>query len=94
MSAISIPNTGTRLNKGAAFLMLVSPHKQWLEIMAFTGAGLASWTAIEYALHRLVLQGLQPFRRSMLSTIGDNEITAVHAANTMKRRKLSIFGNV
>jgi cyclopropane-fatty-acyl-phospholipid synthase len=47
----------------AAFLMLASPHKQWLEIMAFTGVGLASWTAIEYALHRLVLHGLQPFRR-------------------------------
>jgi sterol desaturase/sphingolipid hydroxylase (fatty acid hydroxylase superfamily) len=47
----------------AAFLLLDSPRGQRLEITAYALAGLASWTAIEYALHRFVLHGIQPFRR-------------------------------
>jgi sterol desaturase/sphingolipid hydroxylase (fatty acid hydroxylase superfamily) len=47
----------------AAFLLVDGPREQRVEIVAFALAGLGSWTAIEYALHRFVLHGLQPFRR-------------------------------
>jgi len=47
----------------AAFLLLASPHSQWLETAAVTAAGLASWSMIEYVLHRFILHGLQPFKR-------------------------------
>lgn len=46
----------------AAFMLLKSPRAQWLETTALTLAGLASWSVIEYALHRFVLHGLQPFK--------------------------------
>lgn len=47
-----------------AVLLLVSgPRDRWLELVAIVLAGLAGWTAIEYAMHRFVLHGLQPFRR-------------------------------
>ena len=45
-------------------LLLVSgPHAQAWGLAALAAAGLAAWTAIEYALHRFVLHGLQPFKR-------------------------------
>jgi len=47
----------------AAFLLTASPRAQRLEIAALVLLGLASWSAIEYALHRFVLHGLLPFRR-------------------------------
>lgn len=47
----------------AAFLLLRGQSDQRLEIMSFVLVGLASWTAIEYAMHRFVLHGLPPFRR-------------------------------
>lgn len=47
----------------AAFLLINGPREQQIEIVAFALAGLASWSAIEYALHRFVLHGLQPFSR-------------------------------
>jgi len=47
----------------AAFLLVASPRAQRLEIVALALLGLVSWSAIEYALHRFVLHGLQPFRR-------------------------------
>jgi cyclopropane-fatty-acyl-phospholipid synthase len=47
----------------AVFLMVNGPREQRVEIIVFALAGLISWTAIEYALHRFVLHGLQPFRR-------------------------------
>lgn len=47
----------------AVFLMINGPREQRVEIIVFALAGLISWTAIEYALHRFVLHGLQPFRR-------------------------------
>jgi sterol desaturase/sphingolipid hydroxylase (fatty acid hydroxylase superfamily) len=47
----------------AAFLLVAGPRGQRLEIVVFVGVGLASWTLIEYALHRFVMHGLQPFRR-------------------------------
>jgi len=47
----------------AVFLLVGGPREQRLETVAFVLAGLVSWTAIEYAMHRFVLHGLQPFRR-------------------------------
>ena len=46
----------------AAFLLAGEPHAPRLEVVAFALLGLASWTGIEYALHRFVLHGLQPFK--------------------------------
>ena len=47
----------------AAFLLLAGPPEQRLAMLLWSIAGLLSWTVIEYGLHRLVLHGLQPFRR-------------------------------
>ncbi|WP_372528623.1 sterol desaturase family protein [Piscinibacter sp.] len=47
----------------AACLWVDSPRGQRLETASFALLGLASWTLIEYAMHRFVLHGLQPFRR-------------------------------
>lgn len=47
----------------AAFLLVAGPHGRWLEIVVIAGLGLVSWTLIEYALHRFVMHGLQPFSR-------------------------------
>ncbi len=46
----------------AAFLLFEGPPGQRVSIAGFTLVGLLSWTAIEYALHRFVLHGLQPFK--------------------------------
>lgn len=46
-----------------AWLALRAPAGMGLEITAFAAAGLLAWSAIEYALHRFVLHGLQPFKR-------------------------------
>ncbi len=47
----------------AAFLALAAPRGHLTVLMVLTLAGLVAWTLIEYALHRFVLHGLQPFRR-------------------------------
>jgi sterol desaturase/sphingolipid hydroxylase (fatty acid hydroxylase superfamily) len=47
----------------AAFLVMYGPREQRADIASFVLAGLVSWPAIEYALHRFVLHGVQPFRR-------------------------------
>jgi sterol desaturase/sphingolipid hydroxylase (fatty acid hydroxylase superfamily) len=47
----------------AAFLLVNGQRDQRVEIVVSVLIGLASWTAIEYAMHRFVLHGLQPFRR-------------------------------
>ena len=47
----------------AAVLLVAAPREQGWQIVALVLLGLASWTAIEYALHRFVLHGLQPFSR-------------------------------
>ncbi|MBT9612876.1 MAG: sterol desaturase family protein [Burkholderiales bacterium] len=47
----------------AVFLLVAGPRAQRLGIVAFALVGLGSWSAMEYALHRFVLHGLQPFRR-------------------------------
>src|SRR6266850_3564990 len=46
----------------AAFLLFEGPPGQRVSIAGFTLLGLLSWTGIEYALHRFVLHGLQPFK--------------------------------
>lgn len=45
----------------AAFLAIAGPRADRMEIAAFALLGLASWTLIEYVLHRFVLHGLRPF---------------------------------
>jgi sterol desaturase/sphingolipid hydroxylase (fatty acid hydroxylase superfamily) len=46
----------------AVFVVAVAPRELWATTAALTLAGLVGWSAIEYALHRFVLHGLQPFR--------------------------------
>jgi len=46
----------------SAFLLWNAPRAHWLAASLWVLAGLVSWTAIEYALHRFVLHGMQPFR--------------------------------
>jgi cyclopropane-fatty-acyl-phospholipid synthase len=46
----------------AAFLVVDAPHGYAGTAVGWGLAGLVGWTAIEYALHRFVLHGLQPFR--------------------------------
>jgi len=47
----------------ATFLLVFGQGARRLEMGAIVLAGLASWTAIEYAMHRFVLHGLRPFCR-------------------------------
>ncbi len=46
----------------AVLLAVAAPHERRVEILVFAFAGLATWTLVEYLLHRFVLHGLQPFR--------------------------------
>lgn len=45
-----------------AFLGLGFPQESGLAMAGYTLAGAATWTALEYLLHRFVLHGLPPFR--------------------------------
>src|SRR6185437_16127937 len=45
----------------AALLVLFGPRAKAIQIIAYAAVGLASWTLIEYGLHRFVLHGLKPF---------------------------------
>src|ERR1035441_8414894 len=47
----------------AVFLPVAGPPGLQLQLLALALLGLASWTAIEYAIHRFVLHGLAPFKR-------------------------------
>ena len=47
----------------ATFLLVAGPRGMRLEIWALALLGLVGWSALEYALHRFVLHGLQPFQR-------------------------------
>jgi cyclopropane-fatty-acyl-phospholipid synthase len=47
----------------AAVTGLAGPREGGWQMAGAVAAGLASWTAVEYALHRFVLHGLQPFQR-------------------------------
>lgn len=46
----------------AALLLVRGPREHGLALAAFTLAGLVGWSVLEYALHRYVLHGLQPFQ--------------------------------
>ena len=46
----------------ATSLAAGAPHEMLAELAALAMAGLASWTAIEYAMHRFLLHGVQPFK--------------------------------
>jgi cyclopropane-fatty-acyl-phospholipid synthase len=46
----------------AAALALLAPRGQGASLAALAVAGAVAWTLVEYAVHRFVLHGLQPFR--------------------------------
>jgi sterol desaturase/sphingolipid hydroxylase (fatty acid hydroxylase superfamily) len=46
----------------SAVLLLAAPRDEPLRLAAFLLLGLASWTAIEYGMHRFLFHGVQPFR--------------------------------
>jgi len=54
---------GTAVAMLAVYLLTEGPRLHRLEIVVLGLFGLGSWTAVEYALNRFVLHGLQPFRR-------------------------------
>lgn len=45
----------------AILLAVVAPREHWPNLVALVLLGAAGWTLIEYALHRFVLHGLEPF---------------------------------
>ncbi len=47
----------------AVILVLATPGVQRFSVATLTLLGLCGWTAIEYAFHRFILHGMQPFRR-------------------------------
>jgi sterol desaturase/sphingolipid hydroxylase (fatty acid hydroxylase superfamily) len=46
----------------ATSLVAGAPHELRIELAALAVAGLASWTVIEYAMHRFLLHRVQPFK--------------------------------
>ena len=54
---------GTSIIALASYLVWSNPRGERLELLALVLMGLVSWTLVEYALHRFVLHGLQPFKR-------------------------------
>ncbi len=54
---------GTAVLALAALLLMRGPREHGLALAALALAGVAGWSALEYALHRFVLHGVQPFRR-------------------------------
>lgn len=45
----------------AALLVLMDPHADLIQIIVCAALGLASWTLLEYGLHRFVLHGVRLF---------------------------------
>ncbi len=43
-------------------LVRFGPRREYLAIALFMGGGLIIWSFLEYALHRFVLHGIEPFR--------------------------------
>lgn len=60
--AVDFVMYGATVTTLGAFLAIEGPRGQSLEIVGLALLGLASWTLVEYALHRFILHGLQPFR--------------------------------
>ena len=54
---------GTAVAVLVAFIAASAPLSLLPQMAGLALAGLAGWTAIEYALHRFVLHGLRPFSR-------------------------------
>jgi sterol desaturase/sphingolipid hydroxylase (fatty acid hydroxylase superfamily) len=54
---------GTTVIALTIFLAFYEPAPQRLSLGCIALVGLASWTLIEYLLHRFILHGLQPFKR-------------------------------
>jgi sterol desaturase/sphingolipid hydroxylase (fatty acid hydroxylase superfamily) len=44
-----------------ALLFLMGPHARLIQSIACAALGFASWTLIEYGLHRFLLHGVKPF---------------------------------
>jgi len=47
----------------AGVLAVAVPNPRWVTVMFLAAMGLVVWSALEYAVHRFVLHGMQPFRR-------------------------------
>lgn len=47
----------------AGLLAAAVPNPRWTTIVTLGLAGLIGWSALEYAVHRFVLHGVQPFQR-------------------------------
>jgi sterol desaturase/sphingolipid hydroxylase (fatty acid hydroxylase superfamily) len=45
----------------AILLSVLAPREQWPGLASLVVLGAATWTLIEYAVHRFVLHGLEPF---------------------------------
>jgi sterol desaturase/sphingolipid hydroxylase (fatty acid hydroxylase superfamily) len=43
-------------------LYALAPRTGWMAMIALAFAGLGSWSLVEYAMHRFVLHGIEPFR--------------------------------
>ena len=56
---------GAAIAAVCALLATQVPHGQLGSVAILSVLGLAGGTAVEYALNRFVLQGLQPFRRCL-----------------------------
>jgi len=54
---------GTAVATLGAILLIASPRSDFLVNALWALGSLASWSVIEYLLHRFVLHGMQPFRR-------------------------------
>jgi sterol desaturase/sphingolipid hydroxylase (fatty acid hydroxylase superfamily) len=46
----------------AVSLLALGPASRWVSIALTALAGLAIWTLVEYAMHRFVLHGMEPFQ--------------------------------
>ena len=55
----------------AVVVLTIGHGANRLETGGFAVGGLLGWTAVEYALHRFVLHGLQHFNAGMRNTIRD-----------------------
>jgi cyclopropane-fatty-acyl-phospholipid synthase len=44
-------------------LVLFGPRREWLDMALLAAGGLIVWSFLEYALHRFILHGVDPFRR-------------------------------
>jgi sterol desaturase/sphingolipid hydroxylase (fatty acid hydroxylase superfamily) len=43
-------------------VLLLAPRTNWAALVALAAAGSGAWSLIEYAMHRFVLHGIEPFK--------------------------------